>query len=487
MRVVILADRLGRELLPLTDNTCVALLPVAGKPVIEHTLDLLAGAGVKEAVVALSSHAEQVRALLGDGRRWGMALSYWPTRGEESPAAVLGQIPESPHASCLLIRGDMVRAAKLADFLARASASGASLAYGLIEGRAAGFALCSGPLAEPGPLHWPALASSAEPDAAAGVELGPGAAHSLESLADYHRANQEAAAGRIDGLLLPGRETALGLTQGRNTRISPRSLKVGAAFVGSACRVHDSAELSGVVVISDHVIVDRQARLTDSVILPHTYVGELVDIKNAIVRGNDLIRVDTGAHLRLTDAFLLADLRQTTLGGSLAAPLNRLGGALLLLLSLPLWPLAALAGFLGDPKQPFRRVSLRGNRVALDEFGRPQRAEFSCGAWSTPVPVLRHLPRLWAVAMGDLRLVGVEPVTLEQAGQRAAEWERLADNAPAGLIGPTQLRLDADAPEEERLMSDAFYASQRGPGTDGRCLLEGCLALFGRRAWLGRG
>lgn len=76
MHALIFADRIGQELEPLNERTCVALLPVVGKPVLEHTLEALVAAGVREAVVALSPFADEVRAVLGDGSRWGMRLDY---------------------------------------------------------------------------------------------------------------------------------------------------------------------------------------------------------------------------------------------------------------------------------------------------------------------------------------------------------------------------------------------------------------------------
>lgn len=483
MRVVILADRLGKELLPLTDNTCVALLPVAGKSVIEHTLDFLAAGGIKKATAVLSAHADQVRMLLGDGRRWGMALEFANSRGEEEPAAVLNRIPAQGEGCALLIRGDMLRGGRLAEFLALAEAGMG--VHGLSGGQPAGIAVCRGEGTDLAPLGWPELARSPAFLQEAALEFGAARAYPLDSLADYHRANLDAAAGDIEGLLIPGRETALGLIQGRNSRVSPRSLKVGAAFVGSGCGIDPSSEFRGVVAISDHVIVDRLARLTNTLVLPHTYVGELVDLREAIVRGNDLIRVDTGARLRITDTFLLADLRDASIGGSLAAPLHRLGGILLLLLSLPLWPAAALAARLQNPGELLRKTRLRGNRIVLDELGQRIRAEFAAYEWATSIPLLRYLPRLLAVATGDLRLVGVEPVTMEQAERRVLEWERLADGAPAGLIGPTQLRLDRNAPEDERLMSDAFYAAHRKAGSGWPWLREAVSALLSRRAWRG--
>ena len=35
----VFADRVGDTMTPLTDSTCLALLPVAGKPLIDHGLD----------------------------------------------------------------------------------------------------------------------------------------------------------------------------------------------------------------------------------------------------------------------------------------------------------------------------------------------------------------------------------------------------------------------------------------------------------------
>jgi hypothetical protein len=255
------------------------------------------------------------------------------------------------------------------------------------------------------------------------------------------------------------------------------------AFVGADCQVHPTAELSGEVVICDHVIIDQLTRLSDTVVLPHTYVGELVDLRKAIVRGNDLIRVDTGTHLHLADTFLLADLRKISVGHSLAPSLHRLAGLLLLLLSLPLWPLAALSAHTQHSPTLLRTRRLRGNRIELTEFGERRRAEFTAWEWATTRPLLRALPRLWAVFSGDLRLVGVAPVSREQAERRVEEWERLADQAPCGLLGPTQLRLPAAAPEEERLLSDAFYASQGFRWKNWHCLAEAILSLFSRRAW----
>ncbi|MDS4028247.1 MAG: NDP-sugar synthase [Candidatus Contendobacter sp.] len=483
MQALIFADRLGRELEPLTERTCVALLPVVGKPVLELTLEALVAAGVREAVIAISPFADQVRAVIGDGSRWGMRLDYVLTQGEEDPDTVVERCQNRISAEVLALRGDVLRGAALGEFRQRAGEIGGPV----VQGRAvnAPISLCLNRANGRGglePLRW--SSESSTPDSVwPVVELLTGALNRLDSLVAYHRANLDAAAGRFPGLIVPGREAALGLRVGLRSRVSPRSLRQGIACVGNHCRIEASAEFHGEVVIADDVIVDRHAILRDSVVLPETYVGELVEVQNAIVQGNCLIRVDTGAVLPVLETFLLADLRAVTLSGTLAEPLNQALGTLTLALSLPLWPLALAAALISGASAPLHEVNLRGNRLEFDEFGNRRRRVFVTREWATTIPVLRYLPWLLAVVSGDLRLVGVEPLTPEQADDRVEEWERVSDQAPAGLIGPTQLTLPANAPREERLLSDAFYARQRGTVRDLRYLLQGLGALFTRRAW----
>src|SRR3989338_1624978 len=62
---VILAGGLGTRLRPLTDTTPKPLLPVAGKPTIEWSLELLNRYGFKKAVLAVGYRADQIEAYFG--------------------------------------------------------------------------------------------------------------------------------------------------------------------------------------------------------------------------------------------------------------------------------------------------------------------------------------------------------------------------------------------------------------------------------------
>jgi len=73
---MILAAGRGERLRPLTTRLPKALVPVGGKPLIEHHLEKLAAAGIRELVVNLSWLGERIEAHLGDGARFGVAIRW---------------------------------------------------------------------------------------------------------------------------------------------------------------------------------------------------------------------------------------------------------------------------------------------------------------------------------------------------------------------------------------------------------------------------
>jgi lipopolysaccharide/colanic/teichoic acid biosynthesis glycosyltransferase len=95
------------------------------------------------------------------------------------------------------------------------------------------------------------------------------------------------------------------------------------------------------------------------------------------------------------------------------------------------------------------------------------------------------LPWVLAVVSGDIRLVGAMPISEDRAADRIEPWQREADRAPAGLIGPSQLLLAPDALEEEIILSDAVYASRRSLWHNLSYVGLGLRKLFSPAAWIG--
>jgi N-acetyl-alpha-D-muramate 1-phosphate uridylyltransferase len=76
MRAMLLAAGRGERMRPITDSTPKPLVRVGGRPLIAWHLAALARAGIREVVINLSWLGAQVRATLGDGRDYGVAITY---------------------------------------------------------------------------------------------------------------------------------------------------------------------------------------------------------------------------------------------------------------------------------------------------------------------------------------------------------------------------------------------------------------------------
>jgi mannose-1-phosphate guanylyltransferase len=96
-RALILAAGEGSRLRPLTSDRPKPMLPVAGQPLLEHTVRWLRGYGVKEIAVNLHYHPEAILSHFGDGSAFDVRMTY----SHEDP-----------------ILGTAGAVSKLADFLA---------------------------------------------------------------------------------------------------------------------------------------------------------------------------------------------------------------------------------------------------------------------------------------------------------------------------------------------------------------------------------
>ncbi|MGZ8433133.1 MAG: nucleotidyltransferase family protein [Candidatus Binatia bacterium] len=76
MKAMVLAAGQGTRLRPITDGMPKALVPVAGRPMIEFGLLLLRHYGVRDIVINLHHFGAQVANHLGDGQRFAVNLSY---------------------------------------------------------------------------------------------------------------------------------------------------------------------------------------------------------------------------------------------------------------------------------------------------------------------------------------------------------------------------------------------------------------------------
>jgi mannose-1-phosphate guanylyltransferase len=76
MRAMILAAGLGTRLRPITYAMPKPMVPVLNRPVMEHSVRLLAGHGFREAIANLHWFPKTIEGHFGDGSAFGIELSY---------------------------------------------------------------------------------------------------------------------------------------------------------------------------------------------------------------------------------------------------------------------------------------------------------------------------------------------------------------------------------------------------------------------------
>jgi glucose-1-phosphate thymidylyltransferase len=78
MRGLILSGGRGTRLRPITYTSAKQLVPVANKPILFYGLEALAASGIREIGIVVGDTHQEIRDAVGDGRRWGVAVTYIP-------------------------------------------------------------------------------------------------------------------------------------------------------------------------------------------------------------------------------------------------------------------------------------------------------------------------------------------------------------------------------------------------------------------------
>ena len=88
-KVLILAGGRGTNFRPFTYEIPKAMIPVGGKPLLEHTIEQLKKFNLTDVTISIGHLGEKIQGYFGDGSKWGLSISYLVQRGSKigtSPA-----------------------------------------------------------------------------------------------------------------------------------------------------------------------------------------------------------------------------------------------------------------------------------------------------------------------------------------------------------------------------------------------------------------
>ncbi|MCZ7587780.1 MAG: sugar phosphate nucleotidyltransferase [Gaiella sp.] len=346
MKAVVMAGGEGTRLRPLTSNQPKPMVPICGKPCMEHILDLLRGHGMDEVVVTLAFMPQAIRTYFGGGESLEIDLDY---SVEEQPLGTAGSVKLAQARlddTFLVISGDALCDVDLTALVEAHRAKGAAVTIGLVsvdnplefgivvtdeEGRVERF------LEKP---SWGQVFSDTintgiyvlQPEVLRHVpedrpydfskelfplllEMGrPIYGHVLDgywqdigNLEQFRQANFDALDGRVR-LDIPGLQLRGNVWVNEEVDIEEIEGVTGPAYIGANCRIADGASIGAYTVLSRGVTVREGSRVGRSVVDAGTYIGRSCVVEGAILGRS----CDLRDHVRVHEGVAIGD--QVTIG-----------------------------------------------------------------------------------------------------------------------------------------------------------------------------
>jgi NDP-sugar pyrophosphorylase family protein len=449
-----------------------ALLPVGSRPLLSYWLELCIDLGITDVQIILGQDAEYIEMFCGNGEKWGLNINYSFVRAEDDSPAYLSRDPER-WSDGLLYIGDALFPRRRADFTPdklRTLLEGCCIRQ---DGRCPFFisrrpesvehfirtGQCNGAKCA-NPCDGTELCRIPE---VCGIDFT-----SIRDVTHYYQLNMEIVRNEMNRYLSSGYSSRDGASIGYNVITPPSVTFTPPLAIGNDCRIGAISVIGPGTVISDHVLIDRQCEISDSIILSDTYVGRNLEIKGKIVAGNRIIDPEDGTCLEIEDPWLVAQTRpRNYIRDFLRAVFGWEFSLLLVILQvLPFVFFYSIIRLLGRGRFVDRRCrGIGGKEITVAHFVASS-LEPSLLLLIFYGTSLDRFPQLLSVLSGKLWLCGQVP--------KAANGEELKD--PQRYFPAVFSYSDAFI-EIDKQMDALYYAHTRSLAADLRILRH---ALFAR-------
>ena len=336
----------GTRLRPLTSNQPKPMVPIVGKPCMEHILELLREHGFEDVVVTVAFLPQAIRSYFGDGTNLGLNIQY---SVEESPLGTAGSVRLASDAldeTFLVISGDALCDINLREIVDFHKEKGAAVTIGLKsvenplefgivvtddDGKVERF------LEKP---SWGQVFSDTintgiyvlEPEVLKHVptdrpydfskELFPlllemgrpiygyvceGYWQDIGNLDQYRQANFDALDERVR-LNMPGLKIRGDVWIGEGVEIDDVEGVEGPALIGNYARISPEASVGPYTVLGSATTLRERGRIARSVLDGSCYIGRSAVVEGAIIGRNCDIR----SHARIHEGVAIGD--QVTIG-----------------------------------------------------------------------------------------------------------------------------------------------------------------------------
>jgi mannose-1-phosphate guanylyltransferase/phosphomannomutase len=329
MKAVIMAGGEGTRLRPQTSNLPKPMLPLVGRPMMEHIISLLRRHGVTDIVVTVAFLPNAIRSYFGDGSELGVRMVY---ATEETPLGTAGSVRNARDELTerfLVISGDVLTDIDLTSMVEFHEKNNAlatlalcavenPLEFGIVITREDGS--IERFLEKPG---WGQVFSDTintgiyvlEPEIFDAIPEGRAVDFSSEvfpavleaggplfgyvangywedvgTTAAYLKAHEDILDGKVE-VDISGFELQPGVYLGKGSSVDPSARLGGPAFIGENCTIDEGAVIGAYTTIGANTRVAERAELRHSVVGENSYIGQAARVEGSVLgRSCDLRR-----------------------------------------------------------------------------------------------------------------------------------------------------------------------------------------------------
>jgi mannose-1-phosphate guanylyltransferase / phosphomannomutase len=321
MKAVVMAGGEGSRLRPLTSGVPKPLVPVVGKPVMEHILRLLRKHGITDVVVTLQYLGSAIRDYFGDGSDFGVDITYVV---EDAPLGTAGSVKNAQEyldEPFIVISGDAMTDIDLSRVMRYHQEKKAAativltsvanpLEFGVVItnpdgtinrflekpswGEVFSDQVNTGIyLLEPEVLDllppaavvdwssdvFPKMLANAKPLYG---YLAPGYWCDIGNIQTYYQANWDALEGRVD-VEIAGHRRDGNVFIGEDVEIGYDVKINGPAYIGNECKLKAGVFINGPACVGNFSVIDENTKISNSIIWSYSYIGENSRLRQAIV------------------------------------------------------------------------------------------------------------------------------------------------------------------------------------------------------------
>lgn len=411
MHVVIFADRPDyQEISPLRGIN-PAMLPVMGRPVIQHIVESYQQSGAEKIWIVLGEENRRVRKALGAGLRWSIEIEYVYIASQQSYLELINQLGDNIQYPCIASRGDVIYKHWLNELQSQP----------LSKNIPASIIITDQLDLSINKINWNFIENEINNTITSNISNPKNISERFDfldyfplfSLGSFHSLCNYIT-NQLEKLQIQhGVKKSSFVRLGVNTRFNNRSLQGGSAYIDDYSDIHESAKLKGCCYIGKNCIIDRNAELKNCVVLDNTYVGPEVMIKNAVVVENTIHRVDLATSIEIEDEALLSPIVKAK-NSSLV---DKLLALLIILITIPV--ILLIAGYIKyfRKRSPFTTKSILLSTNFFNGLSSSEHTESETP--SSPVrihlincdsPLFAKLPLFLLVLKGHLRLISSSPL-----------------------------------------------------------------------------